>query len=105
SLFENPGAVIDTLLTGAAHEVGLLTLLDPQLPLVERRLAIPLHVLMALRGRDVAPPGIASDAPSRAPVALPRSVLLEATRQARALVGNERALVIRSGSSVEAKTV
>jgi len=105
AMYGSLGPVIDTLLGGAAHEVGLLTLLDPQLPLVERRLAVPFHVVMALRGHDIAPAGIASGVPPRLSVALPRSVALEAGRQARALVGNERALVIRSGSRAEAKAI
>jgi hypothetical protein len=101
-----PGAV-DALLTGAAVQSGLLTVLGGDgAPLPERATAVPLPLGLALRGRDWSWPG-ATIGPGDVPeIALPPSVIREAERHARALLTSAQpALALRTVSPAEGRSV
>lgn len=97
---------IERLATGAALDSGLLAYTTDTAPLPERALSVPLPTFLALRGGHGAWPGTSIGFDVAQPVPLPPSILAEAARRATALVaGANRALVVRSGSSAEARAV
>lgn len=97
---------MDTLITGATIQSGLLTLLGDHLPLPERSVCVPLHLCLALNGHDGHWPG-ATIGMGRIPqIPLPPSLVQQAQRHAsglRALM--QRVLVLRSGSATEGRSV
>src|SRR5262249_33078737 len=80
------GSRSDALVTGVAMQSGLLTLLGDGAPLPERAMAVPLPLCLALRGQDWAWPGVTLGAGEIPEIPLPPSVVMEAERQARALL-------------------
>ncbi len=97
---------IDALATGAGVQSGLLALMNEGAPLAERAVAVPLHLCLALNGYDGSLPGTTIGMGAAEPVALPPSVHAEAARRAQGLLASVRsALVVRSGSSAEARSV
>jgi len=104
-LAELPGspAPLQGLAAGAAQRAGVLTL-HGESPLSERPLSVPVPIALALRGIECDWPGIAIGFGSLPAIALPESIITAAARHAKALTAApSRALVIRSGSSVEAR--
>jgi hypothetical protein len=98
--------VVNLLATGAAVETGMLEITDDRAPLAERTVGVPLHLLLALNGRDGVVPGCSIGIGVETGVPLPRSVVREAERHAAGLVAAPgRALVIRAGSLSERKSV
>lgn len=101
-----PGTPINTLLTGVALRTGLLTVIGDQAPMPERAIAVPLAICLALAGRDGFWPGATIGLGEIGEVPLPRSIAQEAEVQAAAVSSStERTLVIRTGSSAEARSV
>ena len=97
---------IGTLLTGVAMQTGLLTVIGEGAPMPERAVAVPLPLCLALNGDDGVWPGATIGLSEIAEVPLPPSIATEAWRQASALCSSsERALVIRTGSAAEARSV
>lgn len=97
--------VIESLLTGAAIQSGLLNLLNESVPLAERPVAIPIQLCLALNGRDPAWPGTSLGLAGVPSIPLPPSTLAEARRLAGALAsGSQRTLVLRSMSMAEGRT-
>jgi hypothetical protein len=95
-----------TLLTGVGVTSGLLAVNGESLPLPERTVSVPLHLVMALRGADSCWPGTTIGIDSAGDVPLPASTLQEARRQAAALtVGSQHVLVLRAASRAEGKAV
>jgi hypothetical protein len=98
-------SVSSVLLRGAALASGLLHLNGADLPLVERTLALPSHVALALRGLPAARAGYDFET-HEDDIALPASTIREAERQARGLEhGQERSLVLRTGAPREGRAV
>jgi hypothetical protein len=100
------GAILPALLNGAAVSSGLLAVLNETAPLPERPVTVAPPLCFALAGHDGQWPGATIDLNGTGPVPLPDSVRSETGRHAAAL-GSEthRALVLRSGSSAEARSV
>jgi hypothetical protein len=98
-----PGG-IDLLVNGPAVRCGLLTVPADGGPLPERTVSVPLHLGLALRGRDAALPG-ATIGPGWMPeVPLPPSILAEAERHAVGLgSAPRRSLVLRTGMPAEGR--
>jgi hypothetical protein len=97
-----PDVTVPALAAGAAVGSGLLELTASGVPLPERAVAVPLHLLAALRGERGACEGCAFP-DADAPIALPASVLEQAQRHAEALASApRRALVLRCGHEGEA---
>ncbi|MEL7371857.1 MAG: ATP-binding protein [Myxococcota bacterium] len=94
---------IPTLMAGAAIESGLLQIEAQDLPLVERTIRMPHHLITALAGRTTVKEGcrILLD---HEHVPLPASVHEAAQQHARSL-SQGRALVLRSGAVREARSV
>ena len=108
--FGEPEDVMAAILTGAAVDSGLLQVLNEGAPLAERALAVPLPLCLAFAEDADADgatwPGTVLGRSAIRDVPLPPSILAEAKRKARALSGGSQdALVLRSGSMVEAKAV
>ncbi len=100
------GDPIAELFAGRALETGLLKLLGDGAPLAERPVAVPLHLCFALRGADGRLAGGTIGLAKEEAVPLPPSCLRQAKRQAGALAGaSEQALVVRSGSPAERRSV
>ncbi len=97
--------VIETILTGAAVESGLLHVLNEGAPLAERTLSVPIPLCLALGGGDAVWPGSSLGLYGIPETPLPASVLAEARRQARGLIGGLQALVVRCGAIAEGKAV
>ncbi len=96
---------VEAILTGAALQSGLLTLLNEGAPAAERALAVPLPLCLALRGHDTAWPGTVLGMGNVPAAELPPSLRREAERQAAGLgTGGARALVVRSNSVSEGRT-
>lgn len=96
----------ETLLTGGAVRVGLLSLLNEGAPLPERCIGVPVHLCLALQDREACPPGATIGVEPDTMVPLPPSTWTEATRHATALTANpRRALVIRCGSTLEGRSI
>jgi hypothetical protein len=94
------------LLNGPAVTTGLLAVLNETAPLPERALMVPTPTLFALAGHDSHWPGTTIGVDAMPKVPLPASVLSEAKRHAKALEAEpHRALVLRSGSPAEARSV
>jgi hypothetical protein len=99
---ESPLAV---LLNGAAMRTGLLVAANESAPVPERSVAVPLPLCLALSGHPSEWPGVRIGLEADAVVLAP-STLAAATRQAKALVtGVVNTLVVRAGSSIEARAV
>jgi hypothetical protein len=107
--FGDASQVITAVLTGAAVNAGLLQILNEGAPLAERALAIPLPFCLAFAeaAAGVAVwPGTAVGHEASRDIPLPQSIVAEASRKARGLGGGAQcALVLRSGSLIEAKAV
>jgi hypothetical protein len=98
--------VVETLLTGKALGCGLLQTMNDSAPAVERALAVPGPLCLALDGLDGAWPGTKIGLEGIPPTPLPASVVAEAKRQARAVsAGSPNVLVLRSGSMTESRAV
>lgn len=96
-------AALQTLAAGAAERAGVLTL-NGESPLPERSMALPVPIALALQGIECDWSGIGIGLGSLPQTVLPPSTLSEAGRHAKALAAApSRALVIRSGSTVEAR--
>ncbi|MGA2412465.1 MAG: ATP-binding protein, partial [Candidatus Binataceae bacterium] len=99
---------LQAIMTGAAIEAGLLTLLNEGAPLPERPLMAPLPMCLALIGHDSNWPGIVVGIGGAAPAELPLGVHREAARRAQALErgrSTNRALALRSNSEAEARSI
>ncbi len=96
---------IRDLASGAAIATGLLTLPAEGPPLPERVVSIPAPTCFALRGVATPWPGSTIGLGPHTEVPLPASVTQEAARQATALTGTSRALVIRTASAPEGRSV
>jgi hypothetical protein len=97
---------IDLIAAGPAMLSGLLVVAGEGGPLPERSISVPLHVCLALHGRDAPPAGTSLSENALVDVPLPPSVMAEVRRHADALEGPvQRLLVIRSPSSSEARAV
>jgi hypothetical protein len=95
---------LQTLAAGGAQRAGVLAL-QSESPLPERAVAVPVPVALGLRGIACDWPGISIDLGGLPEIALPTSMQAEAARHAAALAATpSRALAIRSGSAVEART-
>jgi len=109
ALFETiePGAhPIDTLVTGATIQSGLLSLLGDNLPLPERSVRVPLHLCLALNNHDGHWPGAAVGMGRIPQIPLPPSLLEQAQRHANGLRdASQHVLVLRSGSTAEGRSV
>jgi hypothetical protein len=108
--FGAPEDVMAAILTGAGVDSGLLQVLNEGAPLAERALAVPLPLCLAFAedagAQRATWPGTALGRGAIRDVPLPPSILSEAKRKARGLSGaSHYALVLRSGSMVEAKAV
>ncbi len=96
-------AALQTLAAGAAERAGVLTL-NGESPLPERSMALPVPIALALQGIEYDWSGICIGLGNMPQTALPPSTLSEAGRHAKALTAApSRALVIRCGSTVEAR--
>jgi hypothetical protein len=97
---------IHLLLDGVAMRSGLLTLTSDGPPLPERAVSIPVQLYLALNGHDGSWPGTRIGLGEMPEVPLPGAILEEAHRQAHSLLSStQQALVIRTGSSAEGRTV
>jgi hypothetical protein len=100
---ENP---INTLLTGVAIQSGLLTVIGDSAPMPERAAGVPLPLCLALKGQDAAWPGTTIGLGVIPDVTLSASIAEEAERQTRGLFSSpQRALVLRTGSTAEGRSV
>jgi hypothetical protein len=98
--------LVDLLLTGQAAKTGLLQLLNDSAPAVERAAAVPGPLCLALSGLDSAWPGTRLGLEGIPETPLPPSFVAETKRQARTMkAGSAKVLVLRSGSSAEARAV
>jgi hypothetical protein len=96
---------IDTLITGATIQSGLLTLLGDNLPLPERSVRVPLHLCLALNSHDGNLPGATVGMGRIPPIPLPPSLIEQAQRHANSLRDSaQRVLVMRSGSAAEGRS-
>ncbi len=102
-----PGlAPLHVLANGAAVRSGLLTRLNPEAPLAEQGLALPVSLYFALRDQDTPWPGTALGMSPHPEVPLPTSVLGQLRRHADTLSTLPRsALLIRGSSVAENRTV
>lgn len=90
---------------GAAQRAGAL-ILHGDGPLPELAVATPAPLALALRGVEREWPEVQIGPGGLPPIALPATIQAEALRQARALAAAPaQALVIRSGSGAEARTI
>ncbi|MGB8168081.1 MAG: hypothetical protein WCF18_11360, partial [Chthoniobacteraceae bacterium] len=106
TVIDGDAAALPTLLNGAAVNSGLLVVLNETAPLPERPVMIPLPLCFALAGHDGPWPGARIGLDGAPPVPLPDSVRAEAQRHAGALGAEaHRALVLRSGSPAEGRSV
>ena len=96
---------IDLLVTGVAVQSGLLALLNEGAPLPERAISVPLHLSLALNGYDGSLPGTTIGLGNIPEVPLSSSIAEEARRQAIGLSASQRALVLRTGSTAEGRSV
>ncbi|HUI95492.1 MAG TPA: ATP-binding protein [Xanthobacteraceae bacterium] len=101
--------VITAVLTGVAVGSGLLQILNDGAPLAERALCVPLPFCLAFAqaaASEVVWPGTSVGRNASRDIPLPVSILAEAKNKARGLAGGaQHALVLRSGSMIEAKAV
>jgi len=94
------------LVAGDAVALGLLARSDPQAPLAEQSLFVPLPHYLGLLGRDATWPGALIDLPPSHEVGLPESVLERAARTMASLKGvRQGTMVVRSSSPAEARSV
>jgi hypothetical protein len=97
-----PGTSVLGLGGGSAVKLGLLELTSAGAPLPERAVAVPLHLVAALRGERGTHEACSFE-DERGEITLPSSVLARAGEHARALAEPGRTLVIRSGDEAEAR--
>lgn len=100
---------VDALVSGPAVQTGLLEVAETDVPLPERTVRVPLHLFLALNGRDGSFPqatiGVAGVA-AQAEVKLPGSMSEEVSRRAGMLRASpQNLLVLRSGSRLEGRSV
>lgn len=106
ALLNGETAVLPALLGGAAVGSGLLAILNESAPLPERSVMIPTPLYLALADHDGDWPGASIGLDGAPSVPLPESVLAEARRHAAGLAAvAHRALVLRSGSPAEGRSV
>ena len=109
--FDDAENVIAAILTGAGVKSGLLQILNDGAPLAERPVAVPVPLCLALNGEKAAGdhaawPGTVLGRNEMCNIPLPPSILAEARKHARGIAGgSQNALVLRSGSTTEAKAV
>jgi hypothetical protein len=109
--FGNGGNVIAAILTGAGVESGLLQVLNDGAPVAERVVCVPAPLCLAFgeeqaAGDGAAWPGTTLGRNGIRDVRLPPSILADAKKQAQGLSGgSQNVLVLRSGSTAEAKAV
>ena len=97
---------VEAVLTGAAMQSGLLTLLSEGAPICERPVAVPVALCLALRGHDSGWPGVLLGMGNVPRADLPESLRREAQRHAAAVAtGEARALVVRSSSVSEGRSI
>ena len=96
---------VDTIAAGEAVGSGVLRLLNDAAPLPERTLAVPPALVQAMAGRDGAWPGVTVGLADIAEIPLAPSLLDTAARQARGLVVGGRALVLRTASRAEGRSL
>lgn len=102
-LTDNP---ISALLTGVAVQSGLLTVIGDSAPMPERAVGVPLPLCLALNGHDASWPGAIIGLGDIPEVPLPASIAQEAERQTKGLLScDQKALVLRTGSTAEGKSV
>jgi hypothetical protein len=98
------GSPIENLLTGAAVQSGMLSLLNEGSPVCERPVSVPLALCLALRGHDSGWPGVTLG--HTPPTELPTHFREDAERHATALAsGGTHALTLRSSSALEGRSV
>ena len=103
SLLNSSESSLSVLLNGQAIRTGLIELNNETAPLPERAVVVPVPLCLALNGHESFWPGIQTEIQK---VNLAPSTLKTASQHAFALkTGNSRALVLRSGSRMEAKAV
>jgi len=102
----DPEVSPEVLAAGNAVASGLLVLTDQGAPLPERSIAMPVHLLLAARGRRAAVAGVRVGLVPREQMPLPPSLIAGAARHAQGLAASEgRALLIRTGHPVEGRAV
>jgi hypothetical protein len=102
---EDGQPAIESLLTGAAVQSGLLNLLNENAPLAERAVAVPIPLCLALSGRDPVWPGTSLGLAGVPSTPLAPSTLAEARRRAGVLAtGSQRTLILRSMSMAEGRS-
>jgi ATPase family protein associated with various cellular activities (AAA) len=95
---------LELLLNGPAARCGLLSVAAEGGPLPERTVAVPLHLVFALRGSDAVLPGATIGLGGSPEVPLPPSLIAEARRHAAGLASApRRSLVLRTGSAAEGR--
>ena len=96
----------NVLINGHAVRTGILFVQNDTAPLPERTVSVPVPLCLALAGHTAHWPGITVGPAAAQNVPLPESIVAEAHRQARALVGSgNAALMIRCGSPSEGRAV
>lgn len=100
-----PDVTVGDLVLGRAAEWGLLQLGPGDQPLPARPASTPSAIALALGGRFLPPAGSVLGASHLPDVPLPPSILEEVRRRAAGLDQPGRALVVRSGSEIEAAVV
>ena len=95
---------VDELATGPAVRTRLWQLLDDGAPLPERSLALPAHLVHALRGRSGRVGGVTEGLRERERIPLARSLLAAAARYAEGVRAGGT-LVVRSGDPSESRAV
>jgi hypothetical protein len=99
-------SILSTLLNGVAVSSGLLVVLNENAPLPERPFMVPLAICFALAGRDARWPDAVLGLNGAGPVPLPASIQAKAKHHAAALDAEQhRALILRSGSPTEGRSV
>jgi hypothetical protein len=96
---------VEALLAGTAVRCGLLTLLNEGAPVAERPIAVPLPICLAFDGFEASWPGATPGLAGVMESPLPTSIRVEAERHAAALQRGGRALVVRSASRSEGRSV
>jgi hypothetical protein len=105
SLLNPSESPLSVLLNGAAIKTGLIELNNESAPLPERAVIVPIPLCLALNGHESSWPGIQTGIGLQN-MSLAPSTLKTASQHAFALkTGNSRALVLRSGSKMEAMAV
>jgi hypothetical protein len=97
---------VDALVSGTAVRSGLLVLRNEGVPLTERIVMVPTHLVLALRGHDASWAGATIGLGEIPQTPLPTSIVAEAQKRAMGLLSSsERLLVLRSSSRSEGWSV